>query len=70
MKIQSWYFKIRKTKVVFKKKKISDIHKIGDIIFVKKDNNSWTLKQYPRVNGGIVVLDPFTGDIQALVGGI
>ena len=55
--------------MVFKKKKISDIHKIGDIIFVKKDNNSWTLKQYPRVNGGIVVLDPFTGDIQALVGG-
>jgi penicillin-binding protein 1A len=46
------------------KKKINkDVHKIGDIIFVKKDNNSWLLKQYPKVNGGIVVLDPFTGDV-------
>ena len=26
-------------------------------------------KQYPKVNGGIVVLDAFTGDIKALVGG-
>ena len=27
------------------------------------------LKQYPKVNGGIVVIDPFTGDVKALVGG-
>jgi len=27
------------------------------------------LKQYPKVNGGIVVLEPFTGDVLALVGG-
>ncbi len=27
------------------------------------------MKQYPKVNGGIVVLDPFTGDVLALVGG-
>ena len=52
-----------------KKKSIKDVHKIGDIIFVKKDNDNWLLKQYPKVNGGIVVLDPFTGDVQALVGG-
>ena len=52
-----------------KKKLTKDIHKIGDIIFVKKNNNSWLLKQYPRVNGGIVVLDPFSGDVLALVGG-
>ena len=50
-------------------KTIKDIHKIGDIIFVKKENNFWKLKQYPRVNGGIVALDPFTGDVVALVGG-
>ena len=50
-------------------KKIKDIHKIGDIIFIKKENNFWKLKQYPRVNGGIVALDPFTGDVVALVGG-
>ena len=52
-----------------KKKSIKDIHKIGDIIFVKKENNFWLLKQYPKVNGGIVVLDPFNGDVLALVGG-
>ena len=50
-------------------KLISEVHKIGDIIFVKKENNFWKLKQYPRVNGGIVVLDPFNGDVLALVGG-
>ena len=52
-----------------KKKSIKDIHKIGDIVFIKKENNLWLLKQYPKVNGGIVVLDPFTGDVLALVGG-
>ena len=52
-----------------KKKSIKDVHKIGDIIFIKKNNNSWTLKQYPKVNGGIVALDPFSGDVLALVGG-
>ena len=52
-----------------KKKTIKNIHKVGDIIFVKKENNIWYLKQYPKVNGGIVVLNPFTGDVLALVGG-
>ena len=52
-----------------KKKNLLDIHKAGDIIFVKKEKNSWVLKQYPKVNGGIIVLDPYTGDIKALVGG-
>ena len=54
---------------VSKKKSINDVHKIGDIIFVKKEKNFWKLKQYPRVNGGIVVLDPFSGNVLALVGG-
>ena len=27
------------------------------------------IKQYPKVNGGIVVIDPYTGDVLALVGG-
>ena len=52
-----------------RKKSILDVHKVGDIIFVKKENNFWLLKQYPKVNGGIVALDPFTGNILALVGG-
>ena len=52
-----------------KNKPISSKHKIGDVIYVKKETEDWSLKQYPKVNGGIVVLDPYTGDIKALVGG-
>jgi penicillin-binding protein 1A len=55
--------------VIPKKKFITDRFNFGDIIFVTKKNNSWSLKQYPKVNGGIVVLDPFTGDVKALAGG-
>ena len=51
------------------KKSIKDVHEIGDIIFVKKEGNFWLLKQYPKVNGGIIALDPFTGNVLALVGG-
>ena len=51
------------------KKSISDSFSVGDIIFVKKENNYWNLKQYPKVNGGIVAIDPYTGDVKALVGG-
>ena len=52
-----------------KNKLIKDVFEAGDIFFVKKNNSSWFIKQYPKVNGGIVILDPFTGDILALVGG-
>ena len=48
---------------------MNDVFKLGDIIFIKKNNNSWSLKQYPIVNGGIVAIDPFTGEVKALVGG-
>ena len=50
-------------------KSIIDAHKVRAIIFVKNKNNIWLLKQYPKVNGGIVVLDPFTGNVKALAGG-
>jgi len=52
-----------------KNKTISEVFESGDLVFVKKNNNSWSLKQYPIVNGGIVALNPFTGEVQALVGG-
>ena len=54
---------------ISQKKSIQDIHNIGDIFFVAKINNNWEIKQYPKVNGGIVVMNPFSGDILALVGG-
>ena len=50
-------------------KLFKDVHKVGDIIFIKKENNNWKIKQYPKVNGGIIVLDPFNGNVLALVGG-
>ena len=52
-----------------KNKTIKDIHEIGDILFVKKKEKQWQLKQYPKVNGGIIALDPFTGEVLALAGG-
>ena len=52
-----------------RKKNIQEVHKVGDIIFVKKEKNTWSLKQYPKVNGGIVIIDPFSGDVLGLVGG-
>ena len=54
---------------ISKKRLIKDVHNVGDIIFVKSNDNNWFIKQYPKVNGGIIVLDPYTGDVQALVGG-
>ena len=51
------------------KKSIKEVHKVGDLLFVKKEKENWKIKQYPKVNGGIVVLDPFNGDVLALVGG-
>ncbi len=52
-----------------RKKSIQEVHKKGDVIFVKKEKNYWLLKQYPKVNGGIVILDPYSGEVLALVGG-
>ena len=52
-----------------RKKNIQEVHKVGDIIFIKKEKNTWSLKQYPKVNGGLIIIDPFSGDVLALVGG-
>ena len=69
-KVSSGVLKSENIKWTFSnKKKIQEKYKIGDILFVKKEKNHWSLKQYPKVNGGIVVLDPFTGDVKALAGG-
>nr|MBC8297563.1 PBP1A family penicillin-binding protein [Pelagibacterales bacterium] len=52
------------------KKEFYDLFNIGDIIYVKKIQGSeYELKQLPKANGGIVVMDPFTGRVYALSGG-
>ena len=52
-----------------KRKNFKELFSLGDIIFVKKIENSWTLKQLPLVNGSIVVMNPHDGKVKALVGG-
>ena len=52
------------------KKEFNEILKTGDIIYVENlENNVFILRQLPEVNGGIVVMDPFTGRVLALSGG-
>ena len=52
------------------KKEFKDLFKVGDIIYVKNINSdSYSLEQLPKINGGIVVMDPFTGRVLALSGG-
>ena len=52
------------------KKTIYDTFKINDVVYVYKDKDGkWELKQYPKVNGAIVVIDPFSGKVKALAGG-
>ena len=50
-------------------KKLFLIDLMLEILFLLKKKKIWDLKQYPKVNGGIVVIDPYTGDVKALVGG-
>ena len=51
-------------------KNFQDILKVNDIIYVKKiKKNKWSLKQLPKINGGIVVMDPYTGRVLAMAGG-
>ena len=52
------------------KKEFKDLLRPGDIIYVKKiKDKKFSLQQLPKINGGIVVMDPYTGRILALSGG-
>jgi len=52
------------------KKEFIEILKVGDIIYVENLNdNMFALRQLPLANGGIVVMDPFTGRVLGLSGG-
>jgi penicillin-binding protein 1A len=56
--------------ITWTKKEFNEILKIGDIVYVKKINDDrFSLKQIPKINGGIVVMDPYTGRILSLSGG-
>jgi penicillin-binding protein 1A len=62
--------KIAYENISWTKKEFKTLFNIGDIIYVKKlKEKNYELKQLPKVNGGIVVMDPFTGRVLALSGG-
>tara|TARA_B100000941_G_scaffold290838_1_gene275169 strand:+ start:2031 stop:4370 length:2340 start_codon:yes stop_codon:yes gene_type:complete len=61
---------IRYKDITWTKKEFKDLLKVGDIIYVKDlDKSFYSLKQLPKINGGIVVMDPYTGRVLALSGG-
>ena len=61
---------IRYENISWIKKEFNEILKIGDVIYVESlKNKVFSLRQLPLVNGGIVVMDPFTGRVLALSGG-
>ena len=62
--------KIEFNDISWTKKEFKQLLKLGDIIYVKKiKDNNYSLKQLPKINGGIVVMDPYTGRVLALSGG-
>ena len=62
--------KIPYESISWTKKEFNNLLKKGDIIYVKNiKKNNFNLMQLPKVNGGIVVMDPFTGRVLALSGG-
>ncbi len=61
---------IKYNEISWTKKEFEDLFKVGDLIYVKKvKDNFYSLKQLPKINGGIVVMDPYTGRVLALGGG-
>ncbi|MBX3596254.1 MAG: penicillin-binding protein 1A [Rhizobiaceae bacterium] len=49
----------------------ADVLKAGDVVYVEKkeDSDGYLLRQPPGVSGGMVVMDPHTGRVLAMVGG-
>ena len=52
------------------KKNFKDLFEVGDIIYAENiKDNKFDLRQLPKVNGAIIVMDPYTGRILAMSGG-
>jgi len=52
------------------RKNFNKLFKVGDVIYVEKKNEgNYSLKQLPKANGGIVVMDPYSGRVYAVSGG-
>ena len=64
-------FKNQMSLIKKKKTNLKKFFKVGDVIVFSFDKqlNSYKLSQIPKVNGGMVVIDNFTGRVLAMVGG-
>jgi penicillin-binding protein 1A len=51
--------------------KMSDIFKKGDVILVEKhkNDNRFILQQIPKINGGLIAMNPHNGNVLAMMGG-
>ena len=63
-----------KGRVGHKPKKLTEAISSGDVILVQrkpksKSKTEYNLRQIPKVNGGIIAMDPHTGRVLSLVGG-
>jgi penicillin-binding protein 1A len=53
-----------------RKKSFEKLLNLNDIIYVQKiKDDKWNLKQLPKINGAIVVMNPYTGRVLAMAGG-
>ena len=43
--------------------------KKNDLLFIENYNSLYVIRQIPKVNGAIIAIDPFSGDILAMSGG-
>jgi len=63
---------LAKGEVGRKPKKVTEVISQGDVILVQrkpKSKTEYNLRQIPKVNGGIIAMDPHTGRVLSLVGG-
>ncbi len=68
--INNFQGKINYNDITWTKKELEDLLRPGDIIYAKKINQKeYSLKQLPKINGGIIIMDPYTGRVLALTGG-
>ena len=47
----------------------ADIWNRGDVIFVKRENDGWSMRQIPGVQGAFMAMDPHSGRVLAIQGG-
>lgn len=63
-------FTISASSLQWAKKPITTIFSPGDIVYIEpQSHNQANLRQIPEVNGAVVIMDPHSGKIHALVGG-